>query len=78
MWGDTGRLVIAHEGLDIFSFPKTDHRSVQNNYEINLDKMVKIKTDASYALFNLYQQVYEDILINKAYKPNSYDKLFYK
>ncbi len=66
LWGTNGRLVIGHEGLDVFCYPKVEHRALENHYEIGLDLVQRYTTGASAALYNLYEAVHADIR-NKNY-----------
>ncbi|MEM7071882.1 MAG: Gfo/Idh/MocA family oxidoreductase [Pseudomonadota bacterium] len=62
LWGQIGRLIIAYEGLNIFYYPKTSNRALENHYEINMDNVEKYPSGAGDALYDLYQTVYDDLL----------------
>ena len=60
-WGSEGRVIVAHESLDVFFCRKKNHRSLSNNFEVSMDNMKKENTNASEALLNLYEKVFLDI-----------------
>ena len=60
-WGSEGRVIVAHEGLDLFFCRKKNHRSLSNNFEVSMDNMKKENTNASESLLNLYEKVFLDL-----------------
>ena len=61
LWGGDGRIILAHESLDLFFYKKKKHRSLSDNYEISFDKVRHEKSDAGEALLNLYKKVFLDL-----------------
>jgi predicted dehydrogenase len=65
IWGETGRIEILHEGLNIQVSSRQPHRAVSGSHEIDHDSKQRIQTTAGLAFYNIYQDFSECIASNK-------------
>jgi predicted dehydrogenase len=61
LWGTTGRLQIAHEGLGLYHFPKAEHRALDAEFEVACDRPRSLDPGAGEALYVLYSNLAQAI-----------------
>jgi predicted dehydrogenase len=54
IWGETGRLAIMQEGLNVTSYPVAENRGLENAREIATDRPVLLPAGSADAMPNLY------------------------
>jgi len=61
IWGSKGKIIFQQECLDIRKYKTKEHSTLHDEFEIDNESVIKIKSTSNIALYNMYDNLYNAV-----------------